>query len=174
MQLQYKLTNSLLQVLNNSNIYSLAQAVDPLDTGTTHYWLESTTIGLSDELKYEWDNFVTYLRCSGIRLKNSNDKLVWSWNRSTGTVTAKLAYQSILYFNKLEERKWWFKAIWKLNIPTKLICFMWLCLKDCILIGVNYQKRGGIGPTVCNLCLMNEETTTHLFVECPKTQKIWI
>jgi hypothetical protein len=73
----------------------------------------------------------------------------------------------------LEERKWWFKAIWKLKIPTKLICFMWMCLKDCILTGTNYQKRGGIGPTTCNLCLKNEETTTHLFVGCPITQKIW-
>jgi hypothetical protein len=66
------------------------------------------------------------------------------------------------------------QAIWKLKLPTKLICFMWMCLNDCILTGVNFQKRGGIGPTACNLCLKNEETTTHLFVECPITQKIWI
>jgi hypothetical protein len=50
---------------------------------------------------------------------------------------------------------------------------MFLCLKDCILIGVNYKKRGGIGPSFCNLCLRNEETTTHLFVDCTKTQNIW-
>jgi len=170
---KYTISISLLQVLNNSNIFSLAQAVDPVDTGTTQNWSESIQIGWSDELKSEWDTFVTTVICSGIRFKNENDKLVWFWNRSIGTVTAKLAYQCILYFKKLEERKWWFKAIWKLNIPTKLIFFTWLCLKDCILTDINYQKSGGIGPTFCNVCLMNEETTTHAFVECPKSQQIW-
>jgi hypothetical protein len=42
---KYKISISLLQVLNNSNIFSLAQAVDPVDTGTTQNWLESIQIG---------------------------------------------------------------------------------------------------------------------------------
>jgi hypothetical protein len=93
----YKLSFPLLQALNSSNIYSLAQAVDTVDNGTLQNWMESFQIGISDELKGEWDNFVSNLRCSGIHLKNANDKLIWSWNRSTGTVTTKLAYQSILF-----------------------------------------------------------------------------
>jgi hypothetical protein len=50
---------------------------------------------------------------------------------------------------------------------------MWLCLKDCILSGVNFRKRGGIRPSVCNLCLRDEETTNHLFMDCNTTQNIW-
>jgi hypothetical protein len=42
---KYKISISLLQVLNNSNIFSLAQAVDPVDTGTTQNWMESIQIG---------------------------------------------------------------------------------------------------------------------------------
>jgi hypothetical protein len=169
----YKLSLPLLQVLNNCNIYTLAQAAVTGDTGTCQQWMDSNQLGFTATLGTEWDNFVSVLRSSNIHLTIDNDKLVWSWNRATGTVTAKLAYHSILFFNKLEEKKWWYKAIWSLNIPIKIICFMWMCLKDCILTGVNYQKRGGIGPLVCNLCLKNEETTTHLFVECQKTQNIW-
>jgi hypothetical protein len=135
--------------------------------------MESNQFGLTEELKFEWDNYVSTLRDSGINLTNENDNMVWSWNRTPGTITAKLAYQSILFFNNSEEKKWWYKAIWGLNIPIKLVCFMWMCLKDCILTGVNYQKRGGIGPSVCNLYLKNEESIVHLFVDCPKTQNIW-
>lgn len=126
-----------------------------------------------DELKTQWDNFVSILNSSDILLKNTKDKLVWSWNRSTGAITANLTYQSNLFLNNMEERKWWYKAIWDLNIPIKLTCFMSLCLKECILTGVNYKKRGAIGPSVCNMCLRNDETTTYFFVGCSKTQKIW-
>jgi ribonuclease HI len=113
------------------------------------------------------------LRSSGITLNDSSDKLVWSWNGAMGTVSANLAYQSISFMNLLDENKWWYKAIWKVRIPGKIICFMWLCLKDCILTGANYRKRGGIGPSVCSLCLRGEETTTHLFVHCATSQSIW-
>jgi hypothetical protein len=113
------------------------------------------------------------LRSSGIKLNNTSDKIVWSWNRATGDVTANLAYHSITFLNILDENRWWYKVIWKVNIPDKIICFMWLCLKDCILSGVNFRKRGGIGPSVCSLCLRDEETTTHLFVDCNTTQNIW-
>jgi hypothetical protein len=88
-------------------------------------------------------------------------------------VAANIAYHSILYTIHIEERRWWFKSIWEVNILVKMIFFMWLCLNDCIILGVNYKKRGGISPFVCCLYLRNEETTTHIFVDCSKTQNIW-
>jgi len=69
----------------------------------------------------------------------------------------------------MEERGWWYKYILQVKIPVKMIFFMWLCLKECILSGVNYEKRGGIGPSFCSLYLRNDETTTHLFVDGPKS-----
>jgi hypothetical protein len=62
-------------------------------------------------MKTELENFVTILKSSGIHLKNTNDKIVWTWNRSTREITANLAYQSILFLNQMEERRWWFKSI---------------------------------------------------------------
>jgi hypothetical protein len=56
-------------------------------------------------MKIEWENFVTILKSSGIHLKNTNDKIVWTWNRSTGEVTANLAYQSISQILKSIGRK---------------------------------------------------------------------
>jgi hypothetical protein len=57
---------------------------------------------------------------SGISLNNSSDKIVWSWNRAMGSVTANLAYQSISFINLLDENRWWYKAIWKVSIQVKL------------------------------------------------------
>jgi len=121
----------------------------------------------------KWEVFTQNLRNSGIRLSNAKDKLSWSWNRSTGKITANLAYQCILYTNKMVVEKWWHKAIWMVKVTVKIICFMWICIEDRILTGINYQKRGGINPSVCALCLKEEESATHLFVDCQTTQFIW-
>ena len=151
----------------------LSQAKVTDSTDTLHTWLDATQLGLKGILESEWESFVQVLRCGGLLLNSESDKLMWSWNRSTSKVIANLAYQSILYSNNVIEGKWWHKAIWTVKIPTKLICFMWLCLEDCILIGLNFQKRGGIGPTACTLCLKDEESVTHLFINCQSTQRIW-
>jgi hypothetical protein len=131
------------------------------------------TLKLSGELALEWDSFILALRTNGISLNDSSDKLVWSWNRALGTVSVKLAYQSILFTNLKGENRWWYKAIWQVNVPSKIICFIWLCLMDSILTGVNYQRRGGIGPTTCSLCLNVEDTTDHLFSFCVVSKFIW-
>jgi hypothetical protein len=113
------------------------------------------------------------LRSSGITLNDSSDKLVWSSSGAMGIVSTNLAYQSISFMNLLDENKWCYKAIWKFRILGNIICFMWLCLKDYILIGANYRKRGGIVASVCSLFLRGEEMTTHLFVPCATSQSIW-
>jgi hypothetical protein len=169
----FSLSGPLIHHLNNVHIFSLAQAAIPNGVGTNQCWLEANHLGLSGEMATEWNNFLIMLRSSGISLNNSRDKLVWSWNRAKGSVTANLAYQSLSYINLLDDNRWWYKAIWKVNIPGKIICFMWLCLMDCILTGANYRRRGGIGPSTCSLCLRDEETTSHLFVHCEVSQSIW-
>jgi hypothetical protein len=169
----YKLSTSLIQHLNNRHIYTLAQAALPDVPGFTQRWIDANQLGLSGDLATEWNNFLLILKSSGITLNNTNDKIVWSWNKAMGTITANLAYQSISNNYHKERTRWWFKSIWKVNIPSKITCFMWLCLKDCIITGANYRKQGGIGPSVCSLCLKDEETTSHLFIHCETTQFIW-
>ena len=75
-----------------------------------------------------------------------------------------LAYDALVFQNLSTKPTWWYKDIWKINIPAKIIMFMWICLKDCVLTGENYRRRGGVGPSVCTLCQKNEETTLHLFI----------
>jgi len=41
------------------------------------------------------------------------------------------------------------------------------------MTGESYRKRGGIGPSVCHLCLRDEESIKHLFAECEEALDIW-
>jgi len=45
----------LIQFLNNTSIYIIAQAVVPDVFGTNHKWLESNQLGLSDGLETKWE-----------------------------------------------------------------------------------------------------------------------
>ena len=51
----FKLSIPLIQFLNNTSIYIIAQAVVPDVFGTNHKWLESNQLGLSDGLETEWE-----------------------------------------------------------------------------------------------------------------------
>jgi hypothetical protein len=142
-------------------------------TSNTQDWLSAEDLGLEGGLAEEWSGFLSMLRSSGVTLNSDEDNVVWSWNKSTGSMTAKLAYDALITQDVVEEPVWWHKALWKVKIPVKIILFIWLFLYDCVLTGENYRHRGGIGPSVCTLCLKAEETTMHLFVHCTTTQAIW-
>jgi hypothetical protein len=111
------------------------------------------------ELSIEWDTYIAGLKSSKITLNQTNDQFMWSWNRAVKSVTTDLAYQCFVFTSHSGDLKWRYKPIWKINIPSKVICFMWLCLTDCILTGANYKKRGRIGHVVCSICLQDDETT---------------
>jgi len=112
-------------------------------------WLD-WEIGSRNRVVLAHDPFIGYnkhykLTAPLLQILNTSLRLAKHW------IESNLAYQSILYFNNMEKKKWWYKSIWVLNIPIKLVCFIWINFNYCILIGVNYQNWGGIGPSVCNL-----------------------
>jgi hypothetical protein len=169
----FKLSTPLIQSLNTKGIYSISQDVDPITLNNTQYWLNSNHLNLTGDMSIKWNNYIKVLKSSGVSLNQSNDKIVWSWNRACGSVSTNLAYQFIVINSHNGDYKWSFKPIWKVKIPRKIICFMWLCLKYSILIGENYKKRGDIGLVVCSLCLQDDETIEHLIIHCEVTQNIW-
>jgi hypothetical protein len=50
-------------------------------------------------MKIEYKDYVTMLRSSGIKLNNTSDNIVWSWNIAMGDIIANLVYHSITFFN---------------------------------------------------------------------------
>jgi hypothetical protein len=57
--------------------------------------------------------------------------------------------------------------------PFKVKLFNWLLLEERILNLENLNKRGIYGPSRCVLCGNNEETMSHLFLECSFIKSIW-
>jgi len=66
--------------------------------------------------------FIKVINHCGIRLSELEDEKVWSWNVSTGWVSAKLAYEAISLSYEDYVDKWWHKSLWKWNAPLKLKC----------------------------------------------------
>ena len=165
----YKLSDPLLYRLHQTGHYTLAH----VKRSYGRKWLTAEDIHLQNREAEEWSGFVAGLEQNAISLKDSSDRIVWSWNARDRMVIVKEAYSTLMAQEESRVQSWWYTQIWKVKAPCKLICFMWLCLRNKTLTGDNYRRRGGIGPSVCLLCLHYEETIQHIFVTCEETQEIW-
>jgi hypothetical protein len=68
-------------------------------------------------------------------------------------------------------------AVWKGICRTKSLpkvdMFSWTLAHGNIFSGENLKKRGLAGPTRCPLCLLQEETSLHLFLGCEYSLEVW-
>jgi len=87
-------------------------------------------------------------------------------------LNVKLAYEAPIAQNVVVDQKWWHRSIAKLEALVKIIPFSWLCLHDRILPREYYRLKGGVGSSLCIVCLKDEETTKHLFVHVEVTRCI--
>ena len=62
---------------------------------------------------------------------------------------------------------------WKLRCPPKLKHFLWQLLTGCIAVKKNFRSRGMQGDTICDRCGAPEESTNHVFFECPPAVQVW-
>jgi len=81
----------------------------------------------------EWSRYTFELNRLGTRLSHQEDKLFWKWNKIDGTVTTKVAYDTIYSQTFGLAEPWWAYQIWTWKAPLKLKCFMWLLLHNRIL-----------------------------------------
>lgn len=89
-----------------------------------------------------------------IHLSLEPDSLVWSLNKESRQVTAKLSYNVIVLAFLHNQKKWWFYSFWKWCVPLKFKLLCWLMLKKKILKWHNFVKRGGTSPRICVLCIL--------------------
>ena len=60
------------------------------------YWLSAEDLELEGIWKEEWTGYINGLSQGGIRLKETQDTLLWMHNTKNGEVTARLAYDLIV------------------------------------------------------------------------------
>lgn len=131
------------------------------------YWKPTSNLNLQGNLQIDWDKYVMDLNHCGFQLTLDDYYLAWSWNEENGELTAKLAYDAILFTLLNTQRNWWHFSYWKWHIPLMIKLFCWLMLENKILTWDNYVKRGGVGPIICVLCHLDVESVDHLMIHCP-------
>ena len=106
-------------------------------------------------------------------MTSEHDRLIWTKNTKAGQYTTKHGYAvAIREQTKLEERSWW-SGLWQIQNPQKTILTMWLALSNKLLTWEMLKKRGFEGPSICSLCKMNEDTSSHLFALCQYAGRVW-
>ena len=65
------------------------------------------------------------------------------------------------------------KKVWQTDYIPQVNRFIWILLHNKLLTAENLKKRGISGPSRCILCNSDEETISHLFLQCSFSHLIW-
>ena len=98
----------------------------------------------------------------------AKDRIGWG---KTGKYNVKEGYRKIAKESTGTNKLW--KKVWHPDCIPKVNSFIWLLLHNKILTAENLQKRGISGPSRCSLCNCDEETISHLFLQCNFSQLVW-
>ncbi|KAL5780992.1 hypothetical protein ACOSP7_006021 [Xanthoceras sorbifolium] len=112
-------------------------------------------------------------RIMGIQVDTTGeveDCMIWG-NDSEGSFTIKSAYNS--FFDKGLGDQWKFDIVWKIRVPPKIQCFLWLVAHGKILTNEQRAIRGIVGDSNCPRCENGCENLEHLFMGCNYSSNIW-
>ena len=96
-------------------------------------WARSLDLGMDGNNDLEWNLCVSITYQGGITLCEKPHKLVWFYNKKNGSMTAMLAYHSMVMKGSIDGNVWWTKWLWKGMVPLKIKLLICLCLKINIL-----------------------------------------
>jgi ribonuclease HI len=160
--------------LNSKHICFLFQATNYTAHGTpTTSWKTSHELDLPTGLDVEWEKFFLELTRVGILLHDVEDHFLWDGGDSSGLISVKKLYSAIANTVWQNNINGWRKHLWNWKIPHKIKLFTWLSVENKIPTWDNLQRKGWVGPNICQLCYRDEETTNHLFTQCNFTRLVW-
>lgn len=105
------------------------------------------------------------------------DADTWFWrNDKMGVYTVKSAYALIRDSPRSDQdsnnSKFWNK-IWNLKIPLKVKHFLWKSIRGCLPTKDCLRQKKVTLDSMCPVCNLVEETTTHVLVTCPIAMMCW-
>lgn len=68
---------------------------------------------------------------------------------------------------------WPWKHIWRSKLPTKVICFSWIALRNATLTQDNLCRRSIQLVNRCYMCCSNTESVNYLSLHCSVASDIW-
>ncbi|KAM2620934.1 hypothetical protein TB2_025760 [Malus domestica] len=110
------------------------------------------------------------------------DRLVWHFEKN-GAYSVKSGYHWALSRTHIHRNlnphrsdmiptQLW-KCMWSLEVPPKIRVFMWKSLHAAVATMANlFFRRSSLSP-MCPLCNSAEESTEHLFLQCPWVEAMW-
>lgn len=98
--------------------------------------------------------------------------MLWSGGDCSGYLIVKNVYAAITNTLWNTNISGWRKQLWSLHLAPKIKLFTWLLIENKLNTWDILQRKGWVGPNICQLC-HNEETSTHLFIKCSFTRQVW-
>ncbi|CAL1354334.1 unnamed protein product [Linum trigynum] len=104
-------------------------------------------------------------------LASEDDVLFWRLT-SDGHFSTKSAFQLLQPATTSDQTKMW-KALWKLQVPERVRCFMWLVAHSRISCNEQRVKRHLSPSPFCYRCSSQVETPIHILRDCPPAAFLW-
>jgi hypothetical protein len=135
-------------------------------------WQGDLQLGLDEEFVEAWNSYTRALKLGHIQLTDKEDELVWK-HSPFRLYTPKEGYTQIHLDLLHPDTTWWWKGIWKVKFPLKAHLFQWCLINAKVPTWDRMKLRGLEGPGWCSLCKGVEETSLHMFLDCPFTHQTW-
>ena len=168
----FSLPRDLWDYLEDFGMTSLAQARN-YSPDARSYWLSAADLDLGGEWYLLWNSYVIGLEYGRIRLRPQPDNLLWSYKSYSRSISVATAYDCISthHMDPLSNSSFILQFLWKINIPEKIRCFIWLLIMNKVLTWDQLISRGFQGPSICFLCKNGEDSAQHLFLDCLFTKR---
>ena len=109
------------------------------------------------------------------------DVLIW-WGTPSGLFTVKSAYHnaitklqaqsSLESSNHMEMQLFW-KALWSMKLPRKVLNFVWRLCRNILPTRDNLDRHNIYTPLTCPICEYELEPSIHVFGQCVYARKVW-
>ena len=140
------------------------QVVNLMETGSKRW---------DDELLRDIfnDNDVQLIKSIPIPAHNKQDS--WFWNlENSGLFSVKSCYRALQGVQQWEHAAFW-RKIWALELPGKVINFAWRVCRGVLPTSVALLVKRVQINIKCPWCLVNNEDATHVLFDCSFARKVW-
>lgn len=97
----------------------------------------------------------------------------WFWFvDDSGMFSVKSCYRQIMGEQTWTSAEFW-RKLWSLDLPGKIISFMWRVCRMCLPTAVNLVKKRVEISNVCTWCLCQQEDEMHVLFACSFARTVW-